>query len=199
MNPDHPIVVGVSGASGMLYAVRLIRSLRCSGMKIVLIVSNGAKKVMVHEMGEDPSDPLSGFLKAAGVKVDDHITVYSQDEMDQGPASGSFVHTGMVVIPCSMKTLAAVAAGYADNLITRSADVCLKENRPLILVPRETPFSLIHLENMVRAKKAGAVIMAASPSFYSLPGTIEELVDTVVARILDHLEISHALQKRWGK
>ena len=108
------------------------------------------------------------------------------------------IHHGIAVVPCSMKTLAAVACGYADNLITRSCDVCLKERRSLVLVPRETPFGLIHLENMARAARAGAVILPPIPSFYSFPATIEDLVDTVVARIMDHLKVPHDLGTRWG-
>ncbi|MCA1787202.1 MAG: UbiX family flavin prenyltransferase, partial [Desulfobacteraceae bacterium] len=105
---------------------------------------------------------------------------------------------GMVVVPCSMKTLAGAAAGYADNLITRACDVTLKERRPVILVPRETPMNLIHLENMVRLTRAGAVILPASPSFYSFPDTLDTLVDTVVARILDHLGVAQTLMPGWG-
>ncbi|HYA02714.1 MAG TPA: UbiX family flavin prenyltransferase, partial [Syntrophobacteria bacterium] len=107
-------------------------------------------------------------------------------------------HAGIVVVPCSMKTLAAIATGVADNLITRSADVCLKERRPLILVPRETPLSTIHLENMLRAARAGALILPPAPGFYHRPRRVEDLVDFVVARILDHLGISHCLVGEWG-
>ena len=112
-------------------------------------------------------------------------------------ASGSFQHNGMVIAPCSMNTLAAVAAGMTHNVVHRAADVCLKEKRPLILLPRETPLSLIHLKNMTRAAKAGAVIMPPSPSFYSRPQNIDDLVDTVVARVMDHLDLAHNLCVRW--
>lgn len=113
-------------------------------------------------------------------------------------ASGSRRYDGMVVIPCSQKTLAGIAHGYADNLITRTADVCIKERRPLILVPREMPLSEIHLTNMLRAHRAGATIMPASPPFYHHPENIGDLVDMVVARILDHLHVEHDLAERWG-
>lgn len=156
--------------------------------------------MLEHETAYDKTSSFNDFL--AGLKIvpkhEDDLLVFSQDQMASAPASGSFVHSGMVVCPCSMKTLSAISTGFADNLLTRSADVCLKERRPLILVPRETPYNKIHLENMQKAHDAGAVILPPSPSFYSFPQSMDDLVDTVVARILDHLGVEHSLVKRWG-
>lgn len=197
---DKPIVVAITGASGVIFSVRLIKALAQAGVPLLVILSDAGQKVLSHEMGYDPAQSFAGFLKSNHIvfKHNAPPQVFSQDQIASAPASGSFMHSGMVVAPCSMKTLAAIAAGYADNLITRSADVCLKEGRPLILLPRETPYSLIHLENMIRVKKAGAVVLAPNPSFYQCPETIEELVDTVVARVLDHLKIPHNILTRWG-
>lgn len=193
-------IVGISGASGSIYGLRLIKALIEAQYRVLVILSNGGQCVLEHEAGYDKKDSFHTFLKSrtiVPVQKDD-LVIFTQDQIGAGPASGSFVHSGMVICPCSMKTLSSVAAGYADNLLTRSADVCLKEQRPLILVPRETPFNRIHLENMLRAQDAGAVILPPNPSFYTFPDTIEKLVDTVVARILDHLDISHDLVSRWG-
>ncbi len=197
---DKTIVVAISGASGSIYSIRLIKALIDAKINLMVILSDAGIKVIEHEMGYDKSQSFVQFLKLYGIKFnpDTKIDVFFQNEIASPSASGSFIHSGMVVAPCSMKTLSAIAAGYADNLITRSADVSLKEERPLILVPRETPYNLIHLENMVRVKKAGAVILAPNPSFYQFPKTIEDLVDTVVARVLDHLKVSHHILSRWG-
>jgi 4-hydroxy-3-polyprenylbenzoate decarboxylase len=130
-----------------------------------------------------------------------HATIYryAPDNLFASIASGSFVHTGMVIIPCSMKTLSAVATGNSSGLMTRAADVCLKERRPLILVVRETPLSRIHMTNMLAAHDAGAIILPAMPPFYTNPHTIPDLVDTIIARVLDILHIEHDLAVRWGE
>lgn len=196
---DHPVIVAMSGASGSVYGIRLIKALLLADIRVMVILSNAALTVLGHEMGYKKKQAFPDFLLSCGIQIKKgYLTVFSQEEMEKAPASGSFIHSGMVVAPCSMKTLSGIASGFADNLITRSADVCLKEKRPLILVPRETPFNLIHLENMTKVSRAGGVILSASPSFYSGPETIEDLVDTIVARILDHLGITHDLMKRWG-
>ncbi|MFH2057568.1 MAG: flavin prenyltransferase UbiX [Pseudomonadota bacterium] len=197
---NQSIIVGISGASGSIYAIRLIKALIEAKTKVMVILSDASKGVLAHEMGFDPKALFADFLNEYGVRLDgqDDLEVFFQDQMASEPASGSFVHSGMVVCPCSMKTLSAIAHGFADNLLTRSADVSLKEKRPLILVPRETPYNLIHLENMAKAHRAGAIILPPNPSFYSFPQTIEDVVDTVVARILDHLNVTHALLPRWG-
>jgi len=201
MTGSRTFVVAVSGASGVVYGVRLIKALLEQQANVAAIVSDAGAKVLAHEMGYDPAAGLSPFLKAYGVQAGHlaNLSVFSQDEIAAPPASGSFRHDGMVVAPCSMKTLAGAAAGHADTLITRACDVTLKERRRLILVPRETPMNLIHLENMVRLTRAGTVILPASPSFYSFPGTLDALVDTVVARIMDQLGVAQTLMARWGE
>lgn len=177
------IVIGVTGASGMLYAKRLIEGLLNTGdIEISLIISDSAKKVAELEEVD-----LSGYP----------VRYEANSDLAAGVASGSFRFDAMVIVPCSMKSLAAIANGYATNLIGRAADVCLKERRTLILVPRETPYSRVHLTNMLAAHDAGAVILPASPPLYTHPATIEELVDMVVARILDHCMITHAIGRRW--
>jgi 4-hydroxy-3-polyprenylbenzoate decarboxylase len=175
-------VIGITGASGICYARRLLEVL-CPVSTVHVIVSDVAVRIAAHE-GVD----LSGLP----------AEYHGNDRMFAKIASGSYRYNGMVVIPCSQKTLAAIAHGYADNLITRTADVCLKERRKLILVPREMPLSEIHLENMLAAHRAGATIMPASPPFYHRPETLDDLVDMVVARVLDHLGVDHQLADRWG-
>jgi len=176
------IVVGVTGASGAVYARRLLEVL-CRDAKVHIIVSDVAAKIAEHE-----GVSFEGF----------RATYHENDQLFASIASGSHKYDGMVVIPCSSKTLAAIANGYTDNLITRTADVCLKEGRKCILVTREMPLSKIHLKNMLAAEEAGATIMPASPGFYHKPETIDDLVDMVVARVLDHLEIEHNLIQRWS-
>jgi 4-hydroxy-3-polyprenylbenzoate decarboxylase len=179
---EKEYVVGVTGASGICYARRLLEVL-CTVATVHVIVSDVATKIAAHEGVE-----LSGF----------RAKYHENDRMFSEIASGSYRYDGMVIIPCSQKTLAAIAHGYADNLITRTADVCLKERRTCILVTRETPLSEIHINNMLAAHRAGATIMPASPPFYHRPRTLDDLVDMVVARVLDHLGIEHTLGGRWG-
>ena len=179
---DKEFVIGVTGASGICYARRLLDVL-CTDATVHVIISGVAKKIALHERVD-----LTGFP----------AEYHENDKMFAKIASGSYRYDGMVVVPCSQKTLAAIAHGYADNLITRTADVCLKERRTLILVPREMPLSEIHLQNMLAAHRAGATIMPASPPFYNNPERIDDLVDMVVARILDHLGVQHSLAERWG-
>jgi len=179
---EKEFVVGVTGASGSIYARRLLEVL-CTDAKVHIIISDVAKRIAAHE-----GVVLSGFS----------AQYHDNNQMFSDIASGSYRYDGMVVIPCSQKTLAAVAHGYADNLITRTADVCIKERRKCILVTRETPLSGIHLSNMLAAHQAGAVIMPASPGFYHHPKTIEDLVDMVVSRVLDHMGVEHTLTERWS-
>ncbi len=192
MNPDTPVVFGITGASGAPYAVRLLRALNDSGTPVRLIVSGYGLRLLAEETEIQGVD---GLKAATG----DWSRVELYDSLDRGatPASGSAPSRGMVICPCSMGTLASIAAGTSRNLVERAADVALKERRSLILVPRETPFSLIHLENMTRLTRAGATILPASPGFYHRPKTIGDLVDFVVARVLDHLGVEHELGRRW--
>jgi 4-hydroxy-3-polyprenylbenzoate decarboxylase len=176
------IVVGVSGASGMIYAARLLHHLK-GHAEIHLVVSQVAERIAAHE-GVD--------LNGTG------IINHQFDNLGAPVASGSFRHDGMVIVPCSMKTLASVAHGITPNLITRAADVTLKERRPCILLLRENPFSRIHIANMLAAHDAGATIMTASPPFYHRPQSIEELVDAVIARICDHLGFDLDIMNRWS-
>ncbi len=193
------IIVGICGASGVIYGLRLLRALLEKPTQVSLIISQTGKQVMRHESDVDPDAPFD-FIREQGADIHPKasLIVHGADDFFAAPASGSFRHDGMVIAPCSMKTLATIAAGIAETLIQRAADVCLKEKRPLILVPRETPLNLIHLENMCRVGRAGAIVMPAMPSFYSNPRTITALADTVVARILDHLGIDHTLAPEWG-
>lgn len=199
-DPANPeIVVAVTGASGSIYGIRLLSALISRPITIHLIVSRAGSRVMVHETDFSGSD-MAMYLKRAGATIHPRAEIkqWEPEDLFAPPASGSFRHGGMAVCPCSMKTLGAIASGISDTLIHRAADVCLKERRPLILLTREMPLSLIHLENMTRATRAGATIFPASPGFYLKPATIPDLIDSVVWRLLDHLHLAHENTKRWG-
>lgn len=183
---DAPIILGITGASGAPYAVRLLRALCETRTPIRLIISGYGHRLLAEESGIDSVEALR---EATG----DWSNVQLYDSSDRGatPASGSAPSRGMVICPCSMGTLGSIAAGTSRNLVERAADVVLKERRPLILVPRETPLSLIHLENMARLTRAGATVLPAAPGFYHRPETIDDLVDFVVARILAHVGVDY--------
>ncbi len=193
------IIVAICGASGSIYGIQLLKALLSKPVNIYLIISNAGMEILKYENSYSGKD-LTSFLKDKGGVIHKNavLNIYEQDDFFAPPASGSFRHDGMVIAPCSMKTLAAIASGMADNLIHRAADVSLKEKRPLILLPRETPLSVIHIKNMHKAAMSGATIMPPSPSFYFNPKTISDLVDTVIARVLDHLKIEHDLFREWG-
>lgn len=192
-----PIVAALTGASGAPYGIRLVQQLVALGRDVSLIVSSHGLRLLRTET--DIGD-LDGFRAEVGVKAwDARVTVYDDADRGAGPASGSAKTAGMVICPCSMGTLASIAAGTSRSLVERAADVTLKERRPLVLVPRETPLSAIHLENMLRVTRAGAVVLPASPGFYHRPASIAELVDFVVARVLDHLGVENTLTPRWGE
>lgn len=190
--PDAPITFGITGASGAPYAVRLLRALNETATPVRLIVSSYGWRLLAEESGIGGPDELRA---ATG----DWSRVEVYEALDRGatPASGSARSRGMVICPCSMGTLASIAAGVSRNLVERAADVALKERRPLVLVPRETPLSLVHLENMTRLTRAGATVLPAAPGFYGRPQGIDDLVDFVVARILDHLGVEHGIGRRW--
>jgi 4-hydroxy-3-polyprenylbenzoate decarboxylase len=189
MNSDararRKIVVGVTGASGAPYARRLLSVLReRDHVEIGCVLSRTARSVWALECGGTPEDL--------------GVSVYPADSYAAPFASGSAGWHAMVVVPCSMGTLSRIAHGTSESLLTRAADVMLKERRTLILVPRETPMSMIHLDNMLTVARAGALVLPACPSFYGRPQTLADVVDTVVARILDQLGIAHDLATRWG-
>jgi len=189
-----PIVLEITGASGAPYGVRLLEVLALHGVPTWLLVSAHGWRLLEEECGIE-GEP--GLRKATG---GDWHSVHVFDDKDRGaaPASGSARTLGMVVCPCSMGTVAAIAHGTSRSLIERAADVTLKERRPLILVPRETPLSLVHLRNLTLATEAGAVVLPAAPGFYHRPAAVADLVDFVVQRILDHLGQDITLVKRWG-
>jgi 4-hydroxy-3-polyprenylbenzoate decarboxylase len=193
---DRPIVVAITGASGAPYAVRLLESLAAAECRVQLIVSSHGLRLLDTEMDIGSVEALRMHVGPA--RWDAWITCFDDADRGAAPASGSALSAGMVICPCSMGTLSAIAVGASRSLVERAADVALKERRPLILVPRETPLSAIHLENMLSLTRAGAVVMPASPGFYHRPQGIDDLVNFVVARVLDHLNVSHRLVARWG-
>ncbi len=179
-------MVGISGASGVCYGIRLLEVLAEMGSTTHLVMTEAARKIIEIETEESPID--------VEMMAD---RVYSARDFTASIASGSNIFDAMVVAPCSMRTLAGIANGVSDTLITRAADVCLKERRRLILVTRESPLNLVHLKNMVAATEAGAIILPPCPGFYSKPESIEEMVDVVVGRVLDLVGVKHDLYKRW--
>jgi len=191
-----PIVVAITGASGAPYAVRLLEALVAAQRTVWLVVSSHGYRLLSTEMGIADEAALRAHVGAEG--WDRCVTMFSDGDRGASPASGSTRMHGMVICPCSMGTISAIAQGTSRSLVERAADVMLKERRQLIVVPRETPYSQIHLENMLRLTQAGAVVMPASPGFYHQPRSIDDLVNFVVARILDHLDVEHTLVRRWG-
>lgn len=181
------IVVGISGASGAVYGIALLKKLKEHGVETYLVLSHWARRIIELETPYSSAE-VAGLADCS----------YHPDDMTAPLASGSFLHHGMVIVPCSMKTLAAVAHGYTVNLIERAADVTLKENRKLILMPRETPLSPIHLENMLKLASLGVIIMPPVPSFYHHPETLQDIVLQSVGRLMDLLGIENKLSKRWG-
>ncbi|WP_459890958.1 UbiX family flavin prenyltransferase [Desulfothermus okinawensis] len=180
------LLLAITGASGTIYGLRLFEYLLHIGVDVDIIVSSAGKKVLFME-----NQVNLEFFKKKGVHI------YTHDQIDAPPASGSYRHNGMVICPCSMATLGAIANGFGNNLIHRSADVTLKEGRKLILVLRETPLNTIHIENMLKTAQSGATIFPACPGFYNKPKTISDLVDHIVCRILDQLGIENNISPRW--
>lgn len=194
---NAPIVVAITGASGAPYAVRLLEALVVAERPVQLVLSSHGLRLLQTECDIGSADALR--TRIGGAAWDRWITTFDDGDRGAAPASGSALSAGMVICPCSMGTLSAIAVGASRSLVERAADVALKERRPLILVPRETPLSAIHLENMLRVTRAGAVVMPAAPGFYHRPRTIEDLVNFVVARVLDHLGVPQQLAPRWGQ
>jgi 4-hydroxy-3-polyprenylbenzoate decarboxylase len=186
------VTLAVTGASGAVYAVRLLRALNESVVPVRLIVSHTGQRLLAEELGIADEAALRA---ATGDWTG--VVVYADADRGATPASGSAPSRGMAICPCSMGTLASIAQGTTRSLVERAADVVLKERRPLVVVPRETPYSIIHLENMLRLSRAGAIVLPASPGFYHRPTKIDDLVDFVVGRILSHLGIEHGLGPRW--
>jgi flavin prenyltransferase len=196
MSSAPPIIVGITGASGAPYAVRLLEQLAKAHRPVSLIVSKFGMRLLETEMGIGSMDALR---TAVGKDAwDSCVETFSNDDRGAPPASGSALTSGMIVCPCSMGTLSAISVGASRSLIERAADVTLKERRKLVLVPRETPLSAIHLDNMLRLTRAGAVVMPAAPGFYHRPQQVSDLVDFIVARMLDQLGVEHKLIKRWA-
>jgi flavin prenyltransferase len=199
------VCLAFTGASGMPYGIRLLECLLEAGCSVQLLYSQVAQIVAKQEMDLDlpgrAREAAEHFRRQYAAQIEKGggtLDVYGREEWFAPVASGSNPPDAMVVCPCTMGTLAAIAQGLAGNLIERAADVALKERRTLILVPRETPFSAIHLENMLRLAHAGAVILPPNPGFYHHPQSVAAMVDFVIARILDHLGVPHALMQRWG-
>lgn len=190
-------VVCFSGGSGIAYGLRLVEVLLGGGHEVHLVATQAALRVLVHEAGRvvDLQRPDLVVLFPPGVRG--RLHVHALDAVEATPASGSAGIDATIVVPCSMGTLARVAHGFSSNLVERAADVALKEGRPLVVVPRETPLSLVHLQNMLELAKLGAIVLPAMPGFYHRPTTVAEMVDFVVAKILDRLRVDHALVRRW--
>jgi len=180
-------VVGVTGASGSIYARRLLEELKRAGHDTLLLISDEAKNVIRLE-----NEDLRRLTELA-------TQTYSEHDLDSPASSGSVKTAGMIVVPCSMKTVSYIAHGLSGNAITRAADVTLKEHRPLILVPRETPLNIIHLRNLLKVAQAGATVLPAMPAFYTKPRSVDDMVNFVVGRVLDILNVPHNLIRRWGE
>ena len=198
---SRPLIVGVSGASGLIYAVRTLKFLLAADYAIELVASKAAYMVWQAEqnirMPVDPDQQAQFWREQAGVPTQGKLTCHASSDVGATIASGSFRTLGMLVIPCSMSTVAKLAAGLSSDLLERAADVQLKEGRKLVVVPRETPFSLIHLRNLTALAEAGARVVPAIPAWYHQPQTVEDLVDFVVARALDQFDIDCVPLQRW--
>lgn len=196
MTAARPVVLAITGASGAPYALRVLAGLVEAERAVQLVVSSHGWRLLRTEC--DVADLAALRARSGGAAWDRYVTVFDDRDRGAAPASGSALTAGMVICPCSMGTIASIAAGTSRSLVERAADVTLKERRTLIVVPRETPLSAIHLENMLRLTRAGAVVMPAAPGFYHRPSGIGDLVDFVAARVLDHLGVSHAIGRRWS-
>lgn len=193
--------VGITGASGAIYGVRLVLELLRSDYEVHLVITEAGWQVFREELGYDISnreDVLDSLFQRE-TRPSGRLHVHDLHHYAAPIASGSFQNNGMIIIPCSMGTLSGIAQGASGNLLERTADVMLKENRPLVLVPRETPLNQIHLENMLKVSRVGGKIVPAMPGFYHLPETIDDLVRFVVGKVLDSIGVDHQLFTRWGE
>ena len=188
------IIVGITGASGSIYSVRLLEELLSSKIEVHLIITKTGEKVLKFETSYDVLN-LKKHLKSFG----DKLIIHDIDDIFACVASGSFKADAMVIIPCSMSTLAEISSGITKNLLTRASDVCLKERRKLIIVPRETPLNNIHLSNMLKLSEAGAIILPAAPGFYYSPKSIDDMVNFIIGKVFDLLEIENKLFTKWGE
>lgn len=198
--PKKNFIVALTGASGVGYGLRFLYHLAKLPIQVNLIFSPVFWRIAHHELNCTSEDFLTELKRCYGLKNEEiqwEFFIHPHKDVGASIASGSFLHSGMVIIPCSMKTMAAIAQGYTANLIERAADVSLKERRKLILVIRETPYSLIHLENMKKLTLAGALVLPASPGFYHKPQKIEQLYDFICDRVFMHLEVENRLLKPW--
>lgn len=199
---DRRLVVAITGASGALYAHRLVQLVVAAGIETHLVVSPLGQRLLHDELGLEGLTP-SGLASLAGLgseeKKPDHLILHNFRDVGATIASGSFKHDGMIVIPCSSNSLGAIASGAGQNLVHRAAHVTLKERRKLVLVHREMPLSLIDIRNMQTVTEAGAIVCPAQPGFYMLPETISDLVDFVVGRVLDLVDVEHDLNIRWSE
>jgi 4-hydroxy-3-polyprenylbenzoate decarboxylase len=200
---SQTVCLALTGASGMPYGLRLLECLLLADCRVQLLYSQAAQIVARQEMNFElpsrPADAKAALISRFPAVDRDKLQVFGREEWFAPVASGSNPPDAMIVCPCSMGTLAGIAQGLSDNLIERAADVVLKEGRKLVIVPRETPFSAIHLENMLRLNRAGAVILPPSPGFYHHPQSVQDIVDFVVARVLDQIRVPHQLMQRWGE
>jgi len=194
------IVVGITGASGSIYGLRLIEELLRAGKQVPVLLTDAGRQVLAFETGlslaEEPQVCIEQLREY--FQLGDRLQYYALNDFFAPIASGSNAPDAVVICPCSMGTVGRIAAGMSDNLMERVADVALKEHKKLLLVPRETPFNQIHLENLLRLSQAGVQILPAMPGFYQKPQSVEELVDFVVGKILDNFDIDHRLFKPWG-
>ena len=181
------IVIGISGGSGVLLGIRLLEFLKTTDYETHLVITKPAESIIPHETEYSVEDVKELATRA-----------YDNSDFFAPFASGSFKTNGMVIIPCSMKTLAGIASGYSDNLLMRAADVCLKERRKLVLVTRETPLSYIHIKNMSKATKAGAIVVPPVLSFYSKPKNVDDMINFILGKVLDVLAVDNELYERWG-
>ena len=192
-------VVGMTGASGCAYGIRLIEALLDAQVEVHLVISESGWRVLREEAGWDSARRAEELdRRFGGALSDGRVRYYPPDDVGARIASGSFLAEGMVIAPCSMGTLAAIASGASDNLLERAADVALKEGRRLLVMPRETPLSAIHLENMLKLARLGVRIIPAMPAFYYHPATIRDMIDFMVGKLLDNMGIGHNLYRRWG-